>query len=89
MGVGLVHVVLEVVLGVAGGGNFFNLRGLLNFLDDSDLLSGDRSPFLLATVFFLKVVLLATIVAGDVCLISNASLLVRPLRLGGVNVHRA
>ena len=89
MGVGLVYVVLEVVLGIAGGGNFFDSRGLLNFLDSGGLLSGDRSPFLLTTTFFLKVALLAIVVAGDVCLVPSAGLLVRPLHLGGVNVHRA
>ena len=89
MGVGLVYVVLEVVLGVAGGGNFFDSRGFLDFLDGGGLLSGDRSPFLLAAAFFLKVALLAIVVAGDVCLVSGAGLLVRPLRLGGVNVYRA
>ena len=89
MSVGLVHVVLEVVLGVAGGGNFFDPRGLFDFLDSSGLFSRDRSPFLFATTFFLEVALLATVVVGDVYLVPNAGLFACPLRLGGVDIHWA
>ena len=87
MGVGLVHIVLEVVLSIASGYDFFNSRSLLNLLDGGGFFSGDRSPLLLTIVFFLKVAFLTIVVASDTCFIPRASGFFRSL--GSANIYRA